>query len=119
VTTLLLAPAALSLLVLGAHFLRGDHLPLVVLVLGLLALLFVRRPWAARAVQAALLLGALEWVRTTLALIGERASMGMPYTRMTVILFAVAAVCLLSAWPFRASRVRRWFRMTDHGGVAR
>jgi hypothetical protein len=31
----------------------------------------------------------------------------------------VAAVCVLSAWPFRASRVRRWFRMTDHGGVAR
>jgi hypothetical protein len=119
VTALLLAPAALSLLVLGAHFLRGDHLPLVVLVLGLLALLFVRRPWAARTVQAALLLGALEWVRTTLALVGERSSMGLPHARMTVILLAVAAVCLLSAWPFRASRVRRRFRMTDHGGVAR
>jgi hypothetical protein len=110
VTAVLLTPAALSLLVLGAHFRRGGHLLPVVAVFALLGLLFVRRRWAARAVQAALLLGALEWVRTTLALVGERASMGLPYGRMAAILLAVAAACALSVWPFRAARARRWFR---------
>lgn len=108
-TALLLAPAALSLLVLGAHFLRAGQLPLVAVVVALMALLFVRRRWAGRTVQVALLVGAVEWVRTTLILMGERASMGRPYERMVVILGAVAAVCALSALPLRARRARRWF----------
>lgn len=109
-TVLLLAPAALSLLVLGAHFLRAGQLPLVVAAVALVGLLFVRRRWAARTVQAALVLGALEWVRTTLALVGSRMSTGEPYLRMVVILGAVAAVCALSALVFLAPPVRRWFR---------
>ena len=108
-TALLLAPAALSLLVLGAHFLRAGEIALVALAVGLLALLFVRRAWAARTVQVVLLLGTAEWVRTTLALTGERASMGRPYGRMVVILGAVAAVCVLSALLLLAPRARRWF----------
>ena len=51
---LLLLPASLSALVLGAHFLRRDDLGLVVACLLLVGLLFVRRPWAARLVQLAL-----------------------------------------------------------------
>jgi hypothetical protein len=109
-TALLLAPAALSLLVLGAHFLRAGQPLLVVAAVALVGLLFVRRRWAARTVQAALLLGALEWVRTTLALAGARMSTGEPYLRMVVILGAVAAVCALSALVFFAPPVRRWFR---------
>jgi hypothetical protein len=109
VTALLLAPAALSFLVLGAHFLRAGQLALVALAVGLLALLFVRRRWARLTVQGALLLGAAEWVRTTLELTGERASMGRPYGRMVVILGAVAAVCVLSALLLLAPRARRWF----------
>jgi hypothetical protein len=108
-TALLLAPAALSLLVLGAHFLRAGQPGLVAVALGLTALLFVRRRWAARTVQVALLLGAVEWVRTTLILMGERASMGMPYRRMVVILAAVAALCICSALLFRGPRMRTWF----------
>lgn len=110
-TAWLLAPAGLSLLVLGAHFLRSGHLVLVVLALVMIGLLFVRRPWAGRTVQVALVVGALEWVRTTLVLAGERASMARPFGRMVVILGAVAGVCALSAWLIRGPRVRRWFRM--------
>ena len=115
-TALLLTPVTLSLLVLGAHFLRGGHLALVVVVLGLLALLGVRRRWAARTVQAALLLGALEWVRATLALTGARVSMGEPFLRMVVILGVVAAVCALSTLVFFAPPVRRWFRLERAAG---
>jgi hypothetical protein len=38
-----LLPAALALLVLGAHFLRAGHLALVAATLAVVALLFVRR----------------------------------------------------------------------------
>ncbi len=109
-TALLLAPAGLSLLVLGAHFLRAGRPALVLVALALVGLLFVRRRWAGRAVQAALVLGAVEWVRTTVVLTGERVAMGRPYARMAAILGAVAAVCLGAALLFLTGRVRRWFR---------
>ena len=110
-TGLLLVPPALSLLVLGAHFLRGG-VPLVVLVaLGTLVLLFVRRRWTARVAQVVLVLGALEWVRAIVALTGERMSEGLPYGRMVVILGVVAAVTAASALAFQGRTLRRWYRM--------
>ncbi len=108
-TALVLAPAGLSLLVLGAHFLRAGRMGLVLLCLVLVALLFVRRRWAALAVQVALALGALEWVRATLALAGERIGMGRPWVRMAAILGAVAAVCAVAALLLATRRARRWF----------
>jgi hypothetical protein len=108
---LLLLPATLSLLVLGAHFLRGGHPLLVLVALALLALLFVPRRWAARTVQAGLVLGALEWVRALVVLASERMSEELPYTRLVVILCVVAAVCAASALAFFAASVRRWFRL--------
>lgn len=109
---LLLFPAALSLLVLGAHFLRNGQPLLVLAALALFALLFVPRRWAARAVQAGLLLGALEWARAVAVLSGERSSMGLPFVRLVVILGIVAAVCAASALAFRAAAVRRWYGTT-------
>ncbi len=76
-----LLPVVLSLLVLGAHFLRAGNLVLIAAALVLLALLAVRRPWAARVVQVALVLGALEWMRTLVQLASFRAQTGQPYLR--------------------------------------
>ena len=106
---LLLLPAALSLLVLGAHFLRAGNRVLVAVVLVLLGLLGVRRRWACRLVQIALLLGAAEWVRTTIALARWRSGNGQPFVRMIVILAAVTLVTALSALAFRSARLRRWY----------
>ena len=63
-TGLQLTPVVLSLLVLGAHFLRASSSIMVAVVVIVLGLLAVPRRWAARAVQAALLLGTVEWMRT-------------------------------------------------------
>ena len=65
---LLYVPIVLSLAVLAAHFLRYDHAIGVIGSLVLIALLFLRQPWVARLVQVALVLGALEWVRTLFSL---------------------------------------------------
>ena len=61
---LLFIPVVLSLLVLGAHFMRDGNDIGVAISVGLIGLLFVKRPGAARIVQVALLIGALEWVWT-------------------------------------------------------
>jgi hypothetical protein len=106
-----LFPAALALLVLGAHFLRAGHLALVVVALTVVALFFVRRPWAARAVQGTLVLGALEWLRTLAFLAGERRALGAPYLRLTIILGGVALATVLSLLAFRSRIVKEHFRL--------
>ena len=109
---------ALSFLVLAAHFFRAGNLVLLAVCLLLLPLLFVPRAWAARLVQAALVLGALEWVRTLAAFAGQRRAIGLPYTRLAIILGGVAlatAACLLV---FRSARVKGFFGLRGPSGRA-
>jgi hypothetical protein len=104
---LLYVPIVLSLVVLGAHFLRdANHLGVAATV-ALIGLLFVKRRVVARVVQVALVLGALEWVWTIYDLVQVRTAMGMPATRMMVILGAVAAVTALSAGLFETKAMKR------------
>jgi hypothetical protein len=109
-TALLLAPAVLSLLVLAAHVLRAGVLFAVIALILLIPVLGLRRPWVPRMFQGVLVLGALEWVRTLLALKSARIAMEQPYGRMVAILGGVALFTLLAATLFEAPRVRRWYR---------
>ncbi|MCP4655032.1 MAG: hypothetical protein GY856_06390 [bacterium] len=103
-----LIPVVLSLLVLGAHFLRSGWTFLLLAVVALMVVaLTVHRPWAARAAQTALVLGSLEWLRTLLVLAGARHDAGQPAVRMIVILGAVTAFTLLSALVFQTRTLSR------------
>ena len=104
-----LLPVVISLIVLGAHFLRSGSVVMVAITLVVLGLLFVRRLWAARTIQAALLLGAVEWVRTLTRLAAWRAQEGQPALRLVLILGSVALLTGLSALVFRSARLRSWF----------
>jgi hypothetical protein len=108
-TFLLHLPAALSLLLLGAHFLRVDAMTLVAVCIALCGLLLVARPWAARVIQAALVLGTLEWLRTLTVLAMQRQHAGLPWLRMAIILGVVAALALIAAWLLQTPRLRRRF----------
>ena len=110
-TALRLFPVTFVLLVLGAHFLRAGNLAMVAVALAVVALLFVRRAWAARAVQLALGLGALEWLRTLMLLAEERRAVGQPHLRMTLILGGVALATALSLLAFRSRAVKGHFRL--------
>lgn len=103
-------PVVLSLLVLGAHFLRYGNLPGVVASAVLLGLLLLRRPWVAMLMQVALVLGALEWFRTLYALAQFRAAHEQPFGRMVFILGIVAMVALGSALLFRLPALRDVYR---------
>jgi hypothetical protein len=109
-TVLHLLPVIVSLLVLGAHFLRAESPEFVVAVLVVLALLLVRRPWAARVVQVALVLGAIDWCVTLLNLMIERMQTGESYVRLVMILGVVTVATGLSALTFRTERLRRVYR---------
>jgi hypothetical protein len=101
-----LFPVVLSAVLLAAHFLRYGALLLALAVLLLPLLLLERRPWVPRVMQVLLLVGALAWVRTGVGLARERMARGEPWTRMAVILVAVALVTGLSALVFRLPAVR-------------
>lgn len=104
-----LLPVVLSFVVLGAHFMRAGNVALVGLVCVALGLLGVRHPAAMRLVQAALVLGAMEWLRTLASLAVWRAETGQPVVRLILILGSVAICTGLSALVFRADRLRGWY----------
>ena len=104
---LLYIPIVLSLVVLGAHFMRYGNSIGVFAALLLIGLLFIRRPWVARLMQVVLVLGTLEWLRTMYELGHMRALHGQPYGRMLVILGVVAAVTLCSALLFQSATLKK------------
>jgi len=103
---LLLAPAAIASLLLAAHFYRAGALWGVVLAAAVVALPLVRKPWAARAAQVGLALGAVEWMRTLAMFAAVRISLGQPFLRMALILAAVALVTALAALAFESRTLR-------------
>lgn len=105
---LLLFPA-LSLSLLGAHFYRASAWPLVLVCVVLLLLLLWPRLWVARLVQAALVLGAIEWLWTTVLLVQQRTALGLPWLRLALILGAVAVFTAASAWVFSSKGLRARF----------
>jgi hypothetical protein len=108
-----LLPVLLSFLLLAAHFWRAENTPLVLLSVVYPFLLLVRRPWVAHAVRFALVLGGLEWIRRTIVLVGQRQEAGAPWTRLAIILLAVAAFTFAAALVFRAERLRAWYGRND------
>ena len=105
----LLIPTLLSCLVLAAHFFRGGHPVLVLTVCAAPLLLLIRRAWATRIVQAVLIIGALEWVRTLLQIRAIRIDEGREWERMAIILGAVAIFTFLSACALFLPQVRRQY----------
>jgi hypothetical protein len=104
-------PIVLSLLVLGAHFLRyGNSLGVIAAAL-LVLVLFIRRPWAARLVQAALVLGTIEWMHTLYSMTQLRMAFGQPYARLVLILAAVITVSLVSALLFQSKELKKIYRL--------
>ncbi len=104
-------PVVLSFVVLGAHFLRSASIVPVAACVILIAIALVPRRWAARTVQVALVLATLEWIRTLVAVIGQRLDFGAPYLRTAIILGAVAAWTLASAFVFRMRAMRVRYRL--------
>jgi len=108
-----LLPVFLSALLLAAHFLRARMYPLVAVSLAFPFVLLLTRRWSVRLVQTALVLGALEWVRTMLQLVMIRQAAGQPWTRMAIILGSVAALTAASCLVFRLGPLKERYKLGD------
>ena len=108
-TALYLLPAALSALLLAAHFLRTGNFIVVAGLLALVPLLAVRRRWVPIVVRLTLWLGAGIWVYTLARFAVERVRLGEPWLRLAVILGGVAAFTALSSLPTWSPRLQAWY----------
>ena len=108
-----LLPVFISLLLLAAHFFRAGQTFLAALPLILMAFLIVREKWVAWLIQLALVLGAIEWIRTLVSVAEVRLEYGMPWVRMAVILGAVAVFTALSGLVFRSRGLRERYTHQD------
>jgi asparagine N-glycosylation enzyme membrane subunit Stt3 len=112
-------PAALSMLLLAAHFLRAEQLLLATACVILPGLLLVYRPWSVRTLQALLVLGAFEWLRTLLNLAQLRMQLGESWVRMAAILGVVALFSTISALLLQSRAMARryglqpWLQASD------
>jgi len=91
-------PAVLAALLLGAHFLRAQNLPLLIASLALAAILLVPRRTVRLLCRICLAAGAAEWGLTAWRIAQARMAHGEPYVRMLVILGGVAAFTTAAAW---------------------
>ncbi len=90
-------PVSLSVLLIAAHYFRNGDMGMVVFWLISPYILLYRHRWSLRVFQLILLLAAGVWLTTIYSVAQLRIEMGEPYTRMAVILGAVAAIAILSA----------------------
>ena len=95
-----LLPVFISFLLLGAHFLRMGLYFVTAICLALPFLLLIQKKWVARLIQAALLIGCSEWLKTLYDIAQERQESGMPWLRMAMILGFVALFTALSSCVF-------------------
>jgi asparagine N-glycosylation enzyme membrane subunit Stt3 len=102
----------LACVLLAAHFFRADQLALALASALLPLLLAVPRAWAARTMQVALVIGAIEWLRTLAEFAAVRISMGQPVLRLVAILVAVALFTAASALVFRSAGMRARYRLS-------
>ena len=93
---LFLAPASISLLLLGAHFLRSGEWGLAVFWAACAALPWMGRGWSIRAAQGLLALGFFLWLRVGQEMVQLRMGVEEPWARAAVILGTVAALTCLS-----------------------
>jgi hypothetical protein len=108
-----LLPVILIFLLLAAHFYRPGLIIPTGMCIALPVLLLVRESWVPRVLQAMLMLGALEWLRTLYLYAGERMAIGQSWTRLAIILGAVALFTALSGLVFRNKTLRSRYARED------
>ena len=106
---LYLIPPVAAFLMLAAHFYRSENLLVSLACFLAILLVFVRRPWAAYTMQICLVLGAIEWLRSTISLVQSRSAAGGPFLRLAIILGSVSLFTALSTLVFRTTKLRDYF----------
>jgi len=106
----------LSCLLLAAHFSRAGWTPLAMVCVALPLLLAWRRPLPAWTLRIALLLGAVEWLRTVMRLTARRIEAGEGWLRMAAILGLVTVLTFTAAGLVRVRAATARTVPAENGG---
>ena len=106
-----LIPVIFSFLLLAAHFSRLGITFLVISALIIPFLLFIKKAWAARTIQLALIAGAVEWIRIMFVYINIRKETEQDWTRLAVILSVVSLFTLLSVLIFQSKSGKKFYKL--------
>jgi hypothetical protein len=108
-----LLPVILSFLLLAAHFYRAGYPVLTGACIAALFLLFFRKPWVPLLFQGLLILASLEWLRSLYYFAAMRIAWDQPWTRLALILGAVALFTALSGLVFKGARLRTFYGQSE------
>lgn len=112
VVLLHISPAIISLLLIGAHFLRSGNFFVAAISLLLAMALCIREPLIARTAQVALFLATAEWAHVAFTLVSARLEAGLPWTKLAIILGAVAALSLASLCLFFTAVLKDMYHLS-------
>ncbi len=104
-------PVVISSLLISAHFLRHGQLLFMGIGLVPLVALLIRHPLSVRLTQGILVFATFAWIRTAYLLATARAAVGLPYTRLLIILCAVAGFTFASIFVFQAKTLREFYKL--------
>ena len=106
-----LLPVVISLLLLAGHFLRAGWIPLAILCLLLVPVVLISRDQLIVIIMRILLaLGGIEWIRTAINLMSERAESGQPWLRSVIILGAVTCFTVASIFVFNTEALKERYK---------
>ena len=97
----------LATLIVAAHFLRAGDAILALACVAALGLLLIKRSWVLQVGQVLLVSAFALWVSVAVDLIRLRQAFGEPWTRLAVILGAVALLNLFAAFMLRTDTLKR------------
>ncbi len=108
-----LLPVIISLLVLGAHFVRSGNILLMLVSIALIFSLFVREPFMARTMQIVLLGAAAEWIRFAFVLVSARMEDGQPWTRLAIVIGGVVLLAVASIFVFYTKSLKEMYHLAE------
>lgn len=111
ITFLQLVPVILSLLAIGAHFLRSENYAIVGIAIALIFALFIKHELIAKVVQITLFLSAIEWIRTIYAIASFRMDIGSAWARMALILGFVVVFTFASIFVFKTKILKERYSL--------
>jgi len=105
-----LIPLIIVFLLLGAHFLRSDHLILTGVSILAPFLLLIKKRWILLLIQWLLFSGAIVWIQTTFSFVQQRITAGVPWVRTLLILSGVTVLTLFAGYLLSSDIVKRRYQ---------
>lgn len=93
-------------LILGAHFMKASNYLLTLVYIIAPFILLIKERWSLIALQALMYIGGGVWISTIIVIAQERILYGQPWSRMALILGAIALFTILAGLLLNSPKVK-------------